>query len=136
LPGYPWVDPLAGAIVALIIFRTGLRILRNSTTELMDAVPSQSLAREIHARLADIVAIRQIEEIHSHRFGPYLVVNLTIGLDGSLSIREGDEICTQIEERLYETMPEIRRVYVHYHPPRPDGHGIAVVPRRRSGDDA
>jgi len=134
--GYAWVDPLAGAIVGLVIFRTGLRILRNSTTELMDAVPSQGLAREIRANLADIAAIRQIEEIHAHRFGPFLVVNLTIGLDGSLSIREGDEICTQIEERLYETMPEIRMVYVHYHPPRAGSSAIGVVPRRLSGGDS
>jgi cation diffusion facilitator family transporter len=133
--GYHWVDPLAGAIVGLVVFRTGLRILHNSTTELMDAVPSQSLAREIRANLADIAAIRQIEEIHAHRFGPYFVVNLTIGLDGSLSIREGDEICTQIEERLYESMPEIRMVYVHYHPPRAGRRVIAVVPRRLSGGD-
>ncbi len=134
--GYSWVDPLAGAIVGLLIFRTGMRILRNSATELMDAVPSQSLAREIRANLADIAAIRQIEEVHAHRFGPHIVVNLTIGLDGALSIREGDEICTRIEERIYETMPEIRMVYVHYHPPRAGRGAIGVVPRRLSGGDA
>ncbi len=133
--GYHWVDPLAGAIVGLVIFRTGLRILRNSTTELMDAVPSEGLAQEIRANLADIAAIRQIEEIHAHRFGPFFVVNLTIGLDGSLSITEGDEICTQVEERLYEAMPEIRMVYVHYHPPSAGRRVIAVVPRRLSGGD-
>ncbi len=130
--GYPWVDPLAGAVVGMVIFRTGIGILRNSATELMDAVPSQSLAEEISSNLDDITAIRQIEEVHAHRFGPYFVVNLTIGLDGSLSIKEGDAICTRVEQRLYETMPEIRKVYVHYHPPRPDRSGIAVVPRRLS----
>ncbi len=131
--GYHWVDPLAGAIVGLLIFRTGLRILRNSTTELMDAVPSESLAQEIRANLVDITAIRQIEAIHAHRFGPYFVVNLIIAVDGALSISEGDEICTQAEQRLYETMPEIRMVYVHYHPPRQRGRSIEVLPRR-AGD--
>ncbi len=127
--GYPWVDPLAGAIVGLLVFRTGLRILRNSATELMDAVPSQSLAAEIRGALTDITEIQQIEEVHAHRFGPHFVVNLTIGLDGGLTIAEGDRICTSVEHRLYDSIPEIKMVYVHYHPPRRPRRGIGVVPR-------
>ena len=42
--GYPWVDPLAGALVALIILRTGIEILRESTADLMDTLPGQALA--------------------------------------------------------------------------------------------
>lgn len=33
--GLPWVDPLAGALVAVVIFETGISILRSSATELM-----------------------------------------------------------------------------------------------------
>jgi cation diffusion facilitator family transporter len=119
--GYAWVDPAAGAAVALLIFRTGLKILRNSATELMDAVPGESFAREIRERLAVIAAIRAIEDIRAHRFGPYFVVNLTIALDGSLTIAEGDRVCTLVERRLYDTMSQIRMVHVHYHPPRAAG---------------
>ena len=39
--GLPWVDPLAGALVALLVLRTGVEILRQSSAELMDAVPSE-----------------------------------------------------------------------------------------------
>jgi len=126
--GYPWVDPLAGAAVGLLIFRTGLKILRSSATELMDAVPSQSLADEVRAKLLDVPGIRQIEEIQAHRFGPYFVVNLTIGLDGALTIAEGDQICTRAEQRLYDSMPEVRRVHVHYHPPREQRRIPDVLP--------
>ena len=37
--GYTFVDPLAGAIVALIILGTGIQIIRESTSELMDTLP-------------------------------------------------------------------------------------------------
>ena len=37
--GYLWVDPLAGAVVALFILRTGISILKESTSTLMDTVP-------------------------------------------------------------------------------------------------
>ena len=45
--GLPWVDPLAGAIVALLVLRTGIAILRDATMDLMDDVPSQELAEQI-----------------------------------------------------------------------------------------
>ena len=114
--GYPWVDPLAGTLVALIILRTGIDILRESTADLMDTVPGQALAQQITELLHPVPGVRQIEEVHAHRFGPYLVVNVTIGVDGSLSVAEGDKIASQVERTLIEHVEFMRRVHVHYHP--------------------
>jgi len=114
--GYPWVDPLAGALVALVILRTGIEILRESTTDLMDTLPGRALARQITGLLNSIPGVKQVEEIHSHRFGPYLVANVTIGVEGSLSVADGDIIATQVERTLTEHIEFMRRVHVHYHP--------------------
>ena len=114
--GYLWVDPLAGALVALIILRTGIEILRESAADLMDTLPGQALAQQITKLLDGIPGVQQVEEIHAHRFGPYLVANVTIGVDGSLSVAEGDEIATQVERILIEQIEYMRRVHVHYHP--------------------
>ena len=114
--GILWGDPLAGALVALVIMRTGLEILSDSSKDLMDAVPSQSLARQIQRLLVSIPEIEQVEEVHAHRFGPYLVVNLTIGVDGSLSVFEGDYIATKAESVLYQEIEYLGRVHIHYHP--------------------
>lgn len=114
--GVLWGDPLAGALVALVILRTGLSIVRDSSKDLMDAVPSRALARRISLLLAQIPEILRVEEVHAHRFGPYLVVNLTIGVDGCLSVLEGDRIATQAEELLYREIEFLGRVHIHYHP--------------------
>ena len=114
--GYPWVDPLAGALVAMVILHTGIEILRQSSADLMDTVPGQSLAQQITGLLIAVPGVKQVEEIHAHRFGPYLVVNVTIGVDGSLSVAAGDEIASQVEHTLYQRIEFLRRAYVHYHP--------------------
>ncbi len=117
--GCPWVDPLAGAIVALIILRTGIKILREATADLMDTLPGETLARQITGLLDPIPGVQRIEEIRAHRFGPHLVANVTIGVDGSLSVAEGDGIATQVEHTLIEHIEYMRRVHVHYHPTTP-----------------
>lgn len=114
--GYLWVDPLAGALVALLILRTGIGILRQSTADLMDSVPSHFLDKKIRLVLKNLPEIKQIEEIHAHRFGPYFVINLTIGIDGSLDVYSGDTIATRVEKLLTERIEMVRKVYVHYHP--------------------
>lgn len=114
--GFPWVDPLAGAVVSLIILYTGVEILRSATADLMDTVPGKKLDREIRDLLTTVEGIQAVEEVHAHRFGPYLVVNLTIGVDGSLSVTQGDRIATEAEDILLEHVDFMRRVYVHYHP--------------------
>ena len=114
--GHPWVDPLAGALVALLILRTGIGILRQSTDDLMDSVPSHFLDLKIRSILKRVTEIRSIEEIHAHRFGPYFVINLTIGIDGAMNVHSGDAIATRVEKLLTERIEMVRRVYVHYHP--------------------
>ncbi len=96
--------------------RTGIEILRESTADLMDTLPGQALAQQITQLLNPIPGVQQVEEIRAHRFGPYLVANVTIGVDGSLSVAEGDRIATQVEHTLIEHVEYMRRVHVHYHP--------------------
>jgi cation diffusion facilitator family transporter len=114
--GYPWVDPLAGALVALVILRTGIEVLRESAADLMDTLPGRALAQQITELVDPIPGVKEVEEIRAHRFGPYLVANVTIGVDGALSVAEGDRIATQVEHTLVEHIEFMRRVHVHYHP--------------------
>jgi cation diffusion facilitator family transporter len=116
--GYPWVDPLAGALVALVILRTGIHILRESSEDLMDTVPGQALHERIIELLMAIPGVEQVEETQAHRFGPYLVVNVTIGIDGAQTVARGDAIATQVESALCDGIEFMRRVHVHYHPTR------------------
>lgn len=114
--GYLWVDPLAGALVSLLILQTGIVILRDSTFDLMDTIPGKSLNKEIAALLDNIPQVEQIDEIKAHRFGPYLVINITICVDGSMSVVRGDQIATQVEQVLKGGIDLVRTVHVHYHP--------------------
>mgnify|MGYP001588885727 CR=1 FL=1 len=114
--GLPWVDPLAGALVAFLILRTGIFVLRESSTDLMGVVPNRDLAERIANLLKDVHGVKQLEELQAHRFGPHIVVNVTIGIDGALSVQKGDAIASRVEAKLLQSVPNLRRVHVHYHP--------------------
>jgi cation diffusion facilitator family transporter len=117
LLGYRIFDPAAGAIVAVIVVKTGVDILRESAMELMDSVPSKEIDARIRDLLNSVSEVKTVESVHAHRFGPYLVANVTLGVDGDLTVSKGDAIADEAERTLYREIPMLKRVYIHYHPP-------------------
>ncbi len=114
--GYPWFDPLAGAFVALVILRTGLGILRESSGDLMDTVPTAEIREKVEASIAGTSGVLAVEEMQAHRFGPYIVINLTVAVDGAMTVAEGDAISSSLERALHRDIDLLQRVHVHYHP--------------------
>jgi cation diffusion facilitator family transporter len=113
--GYHWVDPLAGALVAVVILRTGLGILRDSTDDLMDTLPGQALNEKIKELAVQVPGVEAIESVKAHRFGQFLVINLTILVDGKISVDEGNAIADRVEEALLNGIDYVREVHVHFH---------------------
>jgi divalent metal cation (Fe/Co/Zn/Cd) transporter len=113
-------------MVALLILRTGIFILRESSVDLMDAVPSREIALQVAEVLKTVPGVKQLEELQAHRFGPHLVVNLTIGIDGNLTVQGGDEIASRAEALLYDSIPNLRRIHIHYHPAELSRHGMTI----------
>lgn len=114
--GYFWVDPLAGSLVALIILRTGIRIMNDATSDLMDTLPGKTLRDQVNKLLTPITDIKKIDDMQAHRFGQYYVINLTICVDGRISVYEGDKIANQVEKLLIDNIDYLQMVHVHFHP--------------------
>jgi len=114
--GFAWVDPLAGALVALVVLRTGAQILRDSASGLMDTVPGEALEKQVVETLKLVPGVCRVEDVNAHRFGPYLVIYLTICVDGDISVRQGDDITAMAEKKLKESIQFLRVAHIHYHP--------------------
>jgi len=114
--GYAWADPLVGAIVAMVVLLTGIQILRESSADLMDAVPSDQIERQTRSALAVLPGVKAVEEVLAHRFGPCLVLNVTIAVDGDATVAEGDRIASEVERALFAEFALASRVHVHFHP--------------------
>jgi len=115
--GYGWVDPLAGAIVAIFILKTGIEILHESSFELMDTFPDSNFKKTIESMVLSEPEIEKLEDLGVHRFGPKFILNLTIQIDGQLSVYQGNMIADKLEEKLFEEYDKtLCKVNIHYHP--------------------
>lgn len=115
--GYLWMDPAAGGIVAVYIAKTGVEIIIDSSHELMDSMPDDKFALQLRRLTMGVEGVRRIEELGVHRLGPYYNINMTIAVDGHLTIEEGHRISDAVEKVLMKEFEgSLRAVHIHYHP--------------------
>jgi cation diffusion facilitator family transporter len=121
--GYYWMDPAAGAIVAVYIIKTGVEIIMDSSRDLMDSIPDDDFRREVRSLVGQVEGVKSIEEMGVHRFGPYYTIDMTIGVDGAISVDEGNRISHRVEELLLGHFSSgLRRVHIHFHPHQGSSH--------------
>jgi len=116
--GHPWADPAAGALVALVILRTGVEILRESSADLMGGQPAREIDQRMRGWIAEVPGVLDVEELRAHAFGPWLVLEVTVGVDGTITVAQGDAIADAVERLLFDRVEFLRAVHVHYHPER------------------
>lgn len=115
--GFYWMDPLAGALVAIYIAKTGIGIIMESSGELMDSVPDPEFGRQVRQLAMLVNGVRRIDALGVHRFGPYFTINMTIGVDSGISVEEGHRVSHAVEDALkMKYSGSLREVHIHYHP--------------------
>jgi len=115
--GFYWMDPAAGAIVAIYIIKTGIEIVMDTSRELMDSIPDSEFSKDLKSIALSVDGVRRIDELGIHRFGPYYTVIMSIDVDGNLSVNEGHSISDEVEQKLMDKYSTGRRkVHIHYHP--------------------
>jgi cobalt-zinc-cadmium efflux system protein len=62
--GWELADPIASVIVAVLVFISGIRILKESYQILMEGAPSQIDMKEIKKELCSIPMVKEVHDLH------------------------------------------------------------------------
>ncbi len=114
--GYTFLDPLAGFVVALFIFKIGIDILRPSLRELMDTSLPEDFIDEIKKLTLSIGGVKKIDDVKTRRLGWRNSIDLSVQIDADLSIEEGHGISNKIEKLLLQKLKNIGNIMIHINP--------------------
>lgn len=118
MTGFPILDPLIAAGVAVNILWMGWRLMRASMSGLMDeAVPAAELSR-IRASIADSASGLGAIEVHDLRTrlaGPVTFVEFHLVVPGSMTVSESHRICDKLESAI-EAAVHGAEVVIHVEP--------------------
>jgi cation diffusion facilitator family transporter len=112
--GLAWADPLVAVVIAAVISVQAVKILVSAFHVLTDRAP---LAPEPLETLALAVAgVKQVRDVRTRGRGDAIYVDLTVHLDGTMTLDEAHDVADRIEEALKAAHPEIVDVVVHPEP--------------------
>lgn len=111
----PLLDPVAGILVALWIFRLVLSAGRENLGYLTGAGASAELRERIAALASSVPGVSEVHHTMAEYVGPRLVIDMHINVDGTLPLEQAHEIAEQVAARVSE-LPDVDRVYVHVEP--------------------
>ncbi|UOQ86642.1 cation diffusion facilitator family transporter [Gracilibacillus salinarum] len=109
-----WLDPLAGAIVGLIICKTAWDIFREATHTLTDGFHPNEL-NEIKESIDTHPDVMDIKDVKGRLHGNQALIEATIYVDPLMTVEQSHEITDHIEEELKEKH-DVPHAHIHIEP--------------------
>ena len=111
--GVHHVDAIIAIVVVLLVMRVGWHIIKDAIPSLVDQVARE--AEAIRRNAEEVGGVRSAYGIRSRSAAGVTFAELTIGVDGKLSVDEAHGIADAVEARLHSHL-QLDNVFVHIEP--------------------
>ncbi len=106
--GFPQADPIGALIIAAFIFSISYFIIKEASLVLLDVISNPHLSDQL-ASLIEKVHKVKVSSISLHAAGPFLHAEISIVLDGNVTVSEFNNIATNIKKSIRRSFPSIQR---------------------------
>lgn len=110
-------ESIAVIIVALLIIKVAVEIFITATNQLIDRAASEATCEKIKALTNTVAGVKNIDQLRTRLFASRVYVDLDIAVDEKLTVAQGNEIATKVQDKLVaEPELEIKACMIHVNP--------------------
>ncbi len=113
--GFPYIDGIAGILIAFFIFRSGYEIARENLDYLMGRAAGEQLILEIVNRAMAVRGVVGMNDLRSHYVGNKFHIEIHIEVDKNISTEISHEIGTKVKFAI-QAIDEVQQAFVHIDP--------------------
>ena len=120
LGGERWrsADDWAALFACALIGANGYRLLWPALREIMDTAPRGEIIASIRNAAAAVPGVSEVEKCLVRKMGLRFYVDLHVGVNENISVREGHHIAHAVKDAIQRTDARIADVLVHIEPAR------------------
>lgn len=114
--GLPVLDPVTGLLVSILVLKVAIDLYRKSVSGLVDSSTDAETVARIQQLLVDMDGIEEVNSLKTRVFGASAYADVTIKVDGALTVEEGHDIATLAHNKIEANLPKIKHIMVHIEP--------------------
>jgi cation diffusion facilitator family transporter len=126
----PVLDSITALAVSGWIMFVAVRIIIQSSQNLMDRIDDPAIYKSITEAVAQIAGAHNPHRIRARKIAHFFVIDLDIEVDGSLSLDKAHAITHEVEDKIKARIPNVYDVLVHVEPLGDDSsnevYGVSV----------
>ena len=115
-PALVIVDSLVGLVVASVVIRVGWGIAWEAAMKIVDTAPSQDHMARIKEMMLRVPGTRSVRDLKMRYVGSLIAVEVHLGLDPNMSVREGHDVAKAVKKYVLEKDSRVFDVLVHVEP--------------------
>ncbi len=115
-PELSLADPLMGILVAFVVIRVGIKIGLDAGMRIIDTAPSADYINRIERMVLSDPMTRSVRTMRMRYVGHLIAVEVHLGLDPEMSVRESHEVARRVKHGIMERDRRIFDVVVHVEP--------------------
>ena len=109
-------DAIAGIIVSIIVIKVGYDLAKDSANIVLEQVLSEEEVVKYKQTVGEIKGVIEINELLARMHGRYIIIDIKLSVDPTISVKEGHDIGHDVKATLIENHQEIEDVLVHINP--------------------
>ncbi|WP_397538676.1 cation diffusion facilitator family transporter [Rummeliibacillus pycnus] len=111
-----YADSLASILVAYLIFKIALHLIRPSIDVLMEKSVDPELLNEYTSIINQFEQVKRIDKIRARELGHYKLIDVRLSLDHHLTVKQGHDITHHIRNTIKANYPDVEEVLIHVNP--------------------
>ncbi|MDQ3117494.1 MAG: cation diffusion facilitator family transporter [Verrucomicrobiota bacterium] len=115
-PRWQSADAWAALFACVLIAANGWRLFYPALHEVLDTAPRGEIVGRVRAAAAAVPGVIEIDKCFVRKMGLEFYVDLHVGVDERISVREGHELAHKVKDAIKQTNPRIADVLVHIEP--------------------
>lgn len=115
---WSFLDHLTAVLLASFLVYIGMKIVRDAWHRLCDRAPQAATQQQMKNVIQGIPGVRGFHAFRARHAGAgnRIEMDVHIQVDPSISVQQGHEIASQVEQEIRRTNPDVTTIVVHIEP--------------------
>jgi len=112
-------DAIAGIIISFFVFTMVYTIVKEASLVLMDACQCSEILTDIEEVAKSVKHVKHVHSIRMRKLGSYLIGDMYVAVDADMTVREADQIASEVEALVKQEFDAVIEIRVRIEPHNP-----------------